>query len=76
LTEHDFTNLYNHGRKLNTLSKSAFTKFKSCLESGDSMMAIAWAESYRKTVMNIVDIAKIVLGVEQVLKGKKLSYEN
>ena len=75
MTGHDFTDLYSHGRKLNTQAKSAMTKFKHCLEEGKDLEAIAWAESFRKTTMNIVDISKIVLGVEQVLKGKKLSYE-
>jgi len=76
LTGHDFTDLYVHGKKLNTIAKSAFTKFKNCLEEGKDIEAIQWSESFRKATMNCVDVAKIVLGVQEILKGKKLSYEN
>ena len=69
-----FTDLYTHGAKLNALAKSAFKKFKHYSEQGDTVMAIAWAESFRKATMNCVDVAKCVLGVESLLKGKKLSY--
>jgi len=70
-----FTDLYVHGAKLNSLAKSAFKKFKHYEEKGDSLMMIAWAESFRKCTMNCVDVAKTVLGVESLLKGKKVSYE-
>jgi len=33
-------------------------------------MMIAWAECLRKNTMNCVDVAKTVLGVEEILKGK------
>ena len=76
MTGHDFTDLYAHGRKLNTIAKSSLTKFKHCMEEGDFIQAIQWSESFRKATMNCVDVAKIVLGVQEILKGKKLSYEN
>jgi len=67
-----FTDLYAHGAKLNSLAKSAFKKFKHAEERGDDLGMIAWAESFRKCTMNCVDVAKTVLAVEEIVKGKNI----
>jgi len=72
----DFTDLYRHGARLNTVAKRFFTEFKKCEESEDFEMMRCWAECYRKITMNIVEIAKTVLSVEELIKGKTVrSYE-
>jgi len=63
--------LYNHGERLSTLCKKFFTEFKNAEERDDGAMMIAWGESLRKATMNCVDVAKIVLAVEEIIKGKK-----
>jgi len=70
LTE-KFTDLYKHGQRLNTLCKKFMTEFKKAEERDDDAMLIAWGESLRKATMNCVDVAKIVLAVEEIITGKK-----
>ena len=67
-----WTDLYTHGERLNWLCRSALKKFKSAEEAGDNLMMIAWAESFRKCTMNCVDVAKTVLAVEEIVKGKNI----
>jgi len=62
--------LYKHGQRLNALCKKAFSEFKRAEEEDNADMMIAWAECLRKNTMNCVDVAKTVLGVEEILKGK------
>jgi len=65
-----FTDLYSHGQRLNTLCKKFFTEFKNAEDRDDSAMMIIWGEALRKATMNTVEIARVVLGVEEILKGK------
>ena len=62
--------MYSHGEKLNWLCKSALKKFKSAEVAGDDLMMIAWAEAFRKATNDCVAIAKTVLKVEEIVKGK------
>jgi len=70
-----FTNLYKHGQRLNTLCKKFFTEFKKAEEENNEYMMLAYAEALRKATMNCVDVAKTVLAVEEIVKGKKVHYE-
>jgi len=63
-----WTNLYSHGIRLNTLCKSFFTQFKKAEESEDYSMMLVWGEALRKTTANCVEVAKTVLGVEEIVK--------
>ena len=65
-----FTNLYKHGSRLNSICKKAFAEFKRAEEEGNESMMIAWGECLRKVTMNTVEIAKTVLGVEEIVKVK------
>jgi len=67
-----FTNLYRHGQRLNSLCKKFFTEFKNAEERDDQAMMICYGEALRKVTMNTVEIAKTVLGVEDLLKGKRV----
>ena len=60
--------LYTHGERLNKLCKSFFTQFKKAEEEEDYEMMRIWAEALRKATMNCVDVAKTVLGVEEIVK--------
>ena len=66
----DFTDLYKHGAKMNTVAKRFFTLFKQAEEEGNEEKMLLWAECFRKQTMNIVEIAVKVLGVTELLKGK------
>ena len=67
----DFTDLYKHGAKMNTVAKRFFTLFKQAEKDGDNEKLLIYAECFRKYTMNIVEVAVKVLGVEELLKGKK-----
>jgi len=71
LTE-KFTDLYKHGQRLNTLCKKFFTEFKNAEERDDNAMMIIWGEALRKVTMNCVNVAMTVLGVEEIVKGKRV----
>jgi len=71
LTE-SFTNLYKHGSRLNSICKKAFAEFKRAEEENNEDMMIAWGECLRKVTMNCVDVAKTVLAVEEIVKGKRI----
>ena len=68
-----FTNLYKHGQRLNSICKKAFTEFKKAEEEDNEDMMIIWGECLRKVTMNCVDIAKTVLAVEEIVKGKRVT---
>jgi len=63
-----WTDLYSHGEHLNRLCKKFMTEFKNAEERDDQPMMIIWGEALRKVTMNCVDIAKTVLGVEEIVK--------
>jgi len=71
----DFTDLYRHGAKMNTVAKRFFTLFKQAEMDGDDDKLLIYAECFRKITMNIVEIAYKVLGVEELIKGKTKSYQ-
>ena len=62
--------LYVHGENLMMLCKAFRTKFQNAEEEDNTNMMIQWGEALRKTTMNCQDIAKTVLGVEELVKGK------
>ena len=51
-------------------AQKAEIEFKNAEEEGNTNMMIQWGEALRKTTMNCQDIAKTVLGVEELVKGK------
>jgi len=63
-----FHDLYMHGEHLNAVCKKAFSEFKRAEKEGNESMMIAWGECLRKVTMNCVDVAKTVLGVEEIVK--------
>jgi len=67
----DFTDLYRHGARMNTVAKRFFSNFKKAEEEDNEDMLRIYGESFRKITMNIVEIAVKVLAVEDLLKGKK-----
>jgi len=69
LTE-SWTNLYKHGQSLNTVCKRFMTEFKKAVEEDNEDLMIIYGEALRKVTMNCVDIAKTVLGVEEIVKAK------
>jgi len=70
----NWTDLYSHGQKLNWLCKRFFTEFKKAEKEDNEGLMIIWGEALRKVTMNCVDIAKVVLNVEEIVKGKQRSY--
>ena len=68
-----WTDLYKHGQNLNSICKKAFSEFKKAEEEGNDSMMLSWAECLRKTTMNCTDIAKTVLAVEEIVKGKRVN---
>jgi len=64
--------LYWHGEGLSTLCKKFYTEFRNAEERGDEEAMRMWGEALRKVTMNCVDIAKTVLGVEEIVKGKRV----
>jgi len=72
LTE-SWTNLYKHGQNLNSVCKRFMTEFRKAVEEDNEDMMIIWGECLRKVTMNIVDVAKTVLGVEEIVKGKRVT---
>jgi len=67
----DFTDLYKHGAKMNTVAKRFFSEFKKYEQEGNDDLMRIYAEAFRKITMNIVEVACKVLAVEDLLKGKK-----
>jgi len=68
----DFTDLYKHGIRLNTVCKRFITEFKKAEKNEDDEMMRVWGEALRKVTMNCVDIAKVVLDIEEIVKGKSV----
>ena len=68
-----FTDLYMWGQRLASLAKSAESKYKSAIERDDEIMSLAWLESARKTINSTIDVAKTILSVEEVVKGKRIT---
>ena len=65
--------LYWHGQNLAYIIKAFRTRFKAAVEEGDEAKMLKWGEAVRKKTVNCVDIAKTVLGVEEIVKGKKIT---
>ena len=70
--ESSWHDLYWHGRNLAYVCKSFRTQFKHAEEEGDHEQMKSWGEALRKTTVNCVEIAKTVLQVEAIVKGKKV----
>jgi len=62
--------LYEKGEQLNRVAKRFFTEFKKAEKEDNEAMMIIYGEALRKVTMNCVDIAKTVLGVEEIVKAK------
>ena len=62
--------LYAHGERLNAVCKRFITEFKKAEEENNDELMRIWGEALRKVTMNTVEIAKTVLGVEEIVKGK------
>ncbi len=54
-------------------AKMLKTNMVRCQEEGDYPMVLQWQEALRKMTNSCVDIAKTVLGVEEIVKGKKIT---
>ena len=67
-----FTDLYCHGEHMNWLCKSFYKKFKHAEESDDKEWMLAWGEAFRKVTNDTVAIARVVLRVEEIVKGKNI----
>ena len=65
-----WTDLYSHGEHLNSVCKRFITEFKKAEEENNDELMIIWGEALRKVTMNCVDVAKTVLGVEEIVKAK------
>jgi len=59
--------LYSHGEHLNSVCKRFITEFKKAEEEDNEDLMIIWGEALRKVTMNCVEIAKTVLGVEEIV---------
>jgi len=66
-----WTDLYTHGEHLNRVCKKFMTEFRKAEEEDNEAMMIIYGEALRKVTMNCVDIAKVVLKVEELVYGKK-----
>ena len=64
--------LYTHGQRLEYVCKQMNSKFKQAIKEGNDDMARVYAESLRRITMDTVAIAKVVLGVEEVIKKKRI----
>ena len=62
--------LYWHGQSLNTVCKRFITEFRKAEKEDNEDLMIIYGEALRKVTMNCVDIAKTVLGVEEIVKAK------
>ena len=69
---HKWTDLYTHGERLNWLCKRFYTEFKKAEEDNNENLMIIYGEALRKVTMNCVDVAKTVLGVEEIVNGKAI----
>lgn len=58
---------------MNWLCKSFYKKFKHAEEADDQEWMLAWGEAFRKVTNDTVAIAKTVLKVEEIVKGKMIS---
>ncbi len=59
-----------HGERLAWTAKMLSTNLKKSQEDEDYPMVLQWQEALRKMTNSCVDIAKTVLGVEELVKGK------
>jgi len=62
--------LYMHGENLSYVCKAFRTKFNHAEEDDNEEGMRIWGEALRKVTNDCVAIAKTVLGVEEIVKGK------
>ncbi len=72
MTKRSWTDLYMHGERLSYISKSLYTQYKNAEEQGNKNMMLQWQEAFRKMTNSTVDVAKTVLAVEEIVKGKRI----
>ena len=63
--------LYMHGQRLEYVCKQMNKKYKKAIKENNHDMEMIYSEALRKHTMDLVSIAKIVLGVEEFVKNKK-----
>jgi len=68
-----WTDLYSHGEHLNSVCKRFMTEFKKAEEEDNDELMIIWGEALRKVTMNCSELARVVLGVEEIVNGKKIT---
>jgi len=71
---HSWHDLYWHGENLAYIIKAFRTRFKKAEAEGDEEKMMIWAEAIRRQTVNCTEIAKTVLKVEEIVKGKKHQY--
>jgi len=69
----NWINLYTHGERLGWLCKRFFTLFKKAVDENDENRMIMYGEALRKVTMNCSELARIVLAVEEIIKGKRIT---
>ena len=72
MTKRAWHDMYWHGETLARLMKSYQTQYENAEERGDHGMMQIWGEALRKVTVNTSEIAKTVLRVEEIVKGKKV----
>jgi len=65
--------LYEKGEKMNWVWKSFYKKFRHAEEADDREGMIIWGEAFRKCSNDIIALAKCVLQVEDIVKGKRIT---
>lgn len=61
----DWSDLNRDGRRLESIIKHCYTKFK---KEKDPILALAYVDRINKTTQNKAEIAKIVLRVREIIK--------
>jgi len=67
-----WTDLYRHGEGLARMAKSLETQYNTAEEDGNHAMMVIWQEAFRKMTNSCIDVAKTVLAVEEIVKGKQV----
>jgi len=64
--------LYVDGQRLEYIIRHMNTKYKHYRKIDDEQKAMAYADAVRRFTKDKVEISKIVLGVEEFVKKKKI----
>ena len=72
MTKRSWTDLYMHGENLMTLCRSFKTQFQNAEERKDYGMMQIWGDALRRTTNDTIAVAKTVLAVEELVKGKRI----